>query len=40
MNDAVEHLMTIYSGALDCGTEEFIEVPIYLPEGLNRSAAG
>ena len=25
---------------LDCGTEDFIELPIYLPDGLNRSAAG
>jgi DNA-directed RNA polymerase subunit beta' len=24
----------------DCGTEEHIEVPLYLPDGLNRSAAG
>jgi DNA-directed RNA polymerase subunit beta' len=24
----------------DCGTEDFIEVPVYLPDGLNRSAAG
>jgi DNA-directed RNA polymerase subunit beta' len=24
----------------DCGTEEFIELPIFLPDGLNRSAAG
>src|SRR5262249_57975688 len=24
----------------DCGTEGFIEVPIYRPDGLNRSAAG
>src|SRR5437764_10422541 len=25
---------------LDCGTDEFIEAPVYLPDGLNRSAAG
>jgi DNA-directed RNA polymerase subunit beta' len=24
----------------DCGTDEFIEVPVFLPDGLNRSAAG
>ena len=25
---------------LDCGTDEYIELPIFLPDGLNRSAAG
>ena len=25
---------------LDCGTDDYIELPIFLPDGLNRSAAG